>query len=71
MTNLEALRNLFKAVGGSDEDAAALDSNADAINAIATKIGTTGGLLPAVTASDNGSVCKVANGAWGVGTDAT
>lgn len=64
MTNLEALRKLYKALGGSDENAAALSSNAAAIDGIATLVGAGGGLLPKVTASNNGQVLTVDSGEW-------
>lgn len=64
MTNLEALKKLYKALGGSDEGAAALDSNADAISACADLITAGGGLLPKVTADNNDQVLTVVSGAW-------
>ena len=69
---LDALRNLYVAMGGDLEDVENLVIIPDLINAIATLIssGATAE-LPAVTASDNGKVLKVADGKWAVGTDAT
>lgn len=70
MTNVEALKAVYKALGGDEEDVAAMTTSADVIAAIATVIPTaTASELPAVSATDNGSVLKVINGAWGVGTD--
>ena len=41
-------------------------------SAIATVIPTAlDSVLPEVTASNNGAVLKVADGKWGIGTDAT
>lgn len=69
---LDALRNLYVAMGGDLEDVENLVIIPDLINAIATLIssGATAE-LPVVDADDNGKVLKVVNGAWGVGTDAT
>ena len=69
--NVTALKALYVALGGDADDVANVNLIADMINAIATLLGTTGGVLPAVDASDNGSVLKVADGKWSVGTDAT
>ena len=70
-STITALKALYVALGGDVDTVAGLELIPDLINAIATLAGTTGGMLPAVTASDNGKVLKVADGAWGVGTDAT
>lgn len=69
---IQALQNLYVALGGDLADVADLVIIPDMINAIAAHIGSGGAAeLPAVTASDNGKVLKVANGKWSVGTDAT
>lgn len=69
---LDALRNLYVALGGDADDVADLVIIPDLINAIATHVASGGAAeLPAVTAADNGKVLKVADGKWGVGTDAT
>lgn len=75
-TTVVALRKLYVALGGSADDVANLVIIPDLINAIATQAATVTAAanakeLPAVTAADNGKVLKVADGAWGVGTDAT
>lgn len=70
-STITALKALYVALGGDVDTVAGLELIPDLINAIATLAGATGGMLPAVTASDNGKVLKVADGAWGVGTDAT
>lgn len=71
-TNVDALKNLYVAFGGSSDTVASMTTNADVINALATLVAAGGGsILPAVTADDNGKVLKVADGAWAVGTDAT
>ena len=73
---LDALRNLYVALGGTASDVTNLVIIPDLINAIATQAATVVTAantkeLPAVTASDNGKVLKVADGKWAVGTDAT
>ena len=71
MTNVDALKALYVALGGDADDVAGLSLISDVIQAITTQLGKGGGQLPAVSATDNGSVLKVADGAWAVGTDAT
>jgi len=72
MTNVEALKTLYTALGGSSETVAGMTTNAEVIAAIAAVISAGGGsVLPAVTSADNGNVLKVVNGAWAVGTDNT
>lgn len=73
---IQALQNLYVALGGTAADVAEITLIPDMINAIATlaeDIATAASKteLPAVTASDNGKVLKVAEGKWSVGTDAT
>lgn len=71
-TNVDALKNLYTAFGGSSDTVAAMTTNAEVINALATLVAAGGGsILPAVTAAENGKVLKVVSGAWAVGTDAT
>lgn len=69
---LDALRNLYIALGGDADNVVNLVIIPDLINAIALLIssGATAE-LPAVTATDNGKVLKVVEGEWAVGTDAT
>lgn len=74
--NLDALRNLYVALGGQATDVANLVIIPDLINAIATQAAAVvtaanTNELPAVTATDNGKVLKVADGKWAVGTDET
>lgn len=78
-TTVDALKAVYTALGGDMADA--YDDIAsgttvgnysvipDVVNAIA-KIATPSE-LPAVSATDNGSVLKVIDGAWGIGEDAT
>lgn len=75
-TTVIALQNLYVALGGTASDVADIVLIPDMINAIATLAGDVATNaskteLPAVTASDNGKVLKVAEGKWSVGTDAT
>lgn len=71
-TNVDALKNLYTAFGGSSDTVAAMTTNAEVINALAILVAAGGGsILPAVTAAENGRVLKVVSGAWAVGTDAT
>ena len=62
---IDALRNLYVALGGDAADVANLNIIPDLINAIATLIssGTTAE-LPKVTSSDNGKVLTVVSGKW-------
>lgn len=69
MTNVEALKTLYVALGGSADDFTAT-TNADAIALIATVAATAvAPELPKVAAKDNGKVLKVVDGAWALGTD--
>lgn len=69
-TTVEALKNLYVALGGSADDVANISLIPDMINKIATVAATaTAPELPKVTAADNGKVLKVASGKWAVGTD--
>lgn len=72
MTNVEALKKLYAAIGGDPDDVADITENADMISAIADAMADgTAAELPKVTAEDNGKVLKVVDGEWAVGTDAT
>lgn len=71
-TNVDALKNLYTAFGGSSDTVASMTTNAEIINALAALVAAGGGsILPAVTAAENGKVLKVADGVWAVGTDST
>ena len=62
---LDALRNLYIALGGTASNVANLVIIQDLINAIAALITTHGiSTLPAVSASDNGKVLTVVSGEW-------
>jgi hypothetical protein len=62
ITNLEALKKLYAALGGQVENLADTATNADVIDAIAEVVTTA--IMPGVTAADNGKVLMVQNGAW-------
>lgn len=65
MTNVEALKALYAALGGDPADVAEVTVTADVISAMATLI--SGGALvelPAVTALNNGQVLTVVSGKW-------
>lgn len=71
-TTIEALKNLYVALGGTASDVEDINIIPDMINALvplATAL--TANQLPEVSATNNGSVLKVADGKWGIGTDAT
>lgn len=70
-TNVQALKNLYVALGGDLSTVANLATSSEVINAIAGLSGLTGEHLPAVTAEDNGKVLKVVKGKWKLGTDLT
>ena len=66
---LDALRNLYVALGGTAADVADLVIIPDLINAIATQAATvtaaaTAKELPDVTATDNDKVLTVVSGKW-------
>lgn len=80
MNNVEALKDLYVALGGKltdtyndIADGVAVSDYvliSDCIQAITQKVPTGGeSELPAVTADDNGKVLKVVDGKWAVGTD--
>ena len=64
MTNVEALKELYVALGGSEADFTAT-TNPEAIHLIATVLPTAiAAELPKVTSSDNGKVLTVDGGKW-------
>lgn len=67
MTNVEALKALYKALGGDETDVAEITTTADMIAAIATVAASTIE-LPAVTGADNGDVLTVVSGKWAKAT---
>jgi hypothetical protein len=70
MLTVEALREVLKALGGNGANITDNMTIPEALLVIAAAIpAAIAAALPAVTAEDNGSVMKVIDGAWGVGTD--
>jgi len=64
MTNVEALKEVYTALGGSAEDFTAT-TNDEAIHLISTVIAAAiSAELPKVTTSDNGKVLTVVAGKW-------
>lgn len=67
---ITALKALYVALGGDADDVAEIVIIPDMINAIATQAAKAiAPELPKVSATDNGSVLKVVDGVWAVGTD--
>lgn len=65
MTNVDALKALYAALGGSADDVANIVTTAEMIAAIATHVSGGGAAeLPAVTTADNGKVLTVVSGKW-------
>lgn len=64
MTNIEALKKLYVALGGTASNVANATTSAEVIDAIATIAAGAGIELPAVTKSDNGDVLTVVEGKW-------
>ena len=69
-TNVQALKNLYVALGGGLSEVANLATSSEVINAIA-QLPAIGASLPAVTVADNGKILKVVEGKWALGTDLT
>lgn len=66
MLNLEALEEVYVALGGDSKDFTAT-TNAEGIHLISTVASSGGGSgLPAVTSSNNGQVLMVVDGEWAV-----
>ena len=64
-TTVNALKNLYTALGGTATDVGNLTTIPDMVNAIATHVASGGAAeLPAVKAADNGKVLTVVSGAW-------
>ena len=64
MLNIDALKEVYKALGGDEDDFTAT-TNDEAISLVATVIPTAlASVLPTVTAADNGDMLKVVDGAW-------
>jgi hypothetical protein len=62
--NIDALKNVYVALGGDAEDFTAT-TNDEAINLVATVIPSAlASVLPEVTAANNGDMLKVVDGEW-------
>lgn len=67
MGNVEALKALYIALGGAAEDVENLTLNSEVIAAIAGIAGgIAGGVLPEVSAADEGKILKVVDGKWAI-----
>ena len=62
--NVDALKALYVALGGDADDVANISLISEMIKAIATVVPTSSALLPTVTATNNGDILKVVDGAW-------
>lgn len=62
--NVDALKALYVALGGDADDVADISLISEMIKAIATVVPTSSALLPTVTATNNGDILKVVDGAW-------
>ena len=64
MLNIDALKNVYVALGGDAEDFTAT-TNDEAINLVASVIPSAlASVLPEVTAANNGDMLKVVDGEW-------
>ena len=64
MLNIDALKNVYVALGGDAEDFTAT-TNDEAINLVATVIPSAlASVLPEVTAANNSDMLKVVDGEW-------
>lgn len=67
-TNLEQLKAIYAALGGTPADVADLTNNAEVLAQIAVQAAVVAAAataeLPAVKAADNGKVLTVVNGKW-------
>lgn len=62
---ITALQSVYTALGGNAATVAEMNTTPELIAAIATQLSDyQGGELPTVTASDNGEVLTVVDGAW-------
>lgn len=65
MTTVDALKEIYAALGGTADNVSEIDTIPEMLSAIATLVssGATNE-LPTVTADDNGKTLKVVNGEW-------
>lgn len=65
MGNIEALKALYVAMGGAEEDVANLTLNSEVIAALANvAAAVAANVLPEVTGADDGKVLTVVDGKW-------
>lgn len=65
MLTVDALKEVYKSLGGSADDVKNMTLNADVIAAIATKVAGAGSVLPTVAVGDAGKVLTVnSEGKW-------
>lgn len=65
MGNVEALKALYVAMGGAEEDVANLTLNSEVIAALAdVAAAVAANVLPEVTGADDGKVLTVVDGKW-------
>lgn len=65
MGNVEALKALYVAMGGAEEDVANLTLNSEVIAALAdVAAAVAANVLPEVTDADDGKVLTVVDGKW-------
>lgn len=69
--NVDALKALYIALGGSADDLAEAVTIPEIITAIAGKIYAGGVVLPSVKSTDNGKVLTVVSGKWKAQTPST
>ena len=67
MTNVEALKGLYVAMGGDADDFTA-QTNPEAIDLLKTVLPQG---LPEVSSTNNGKILKVVDGEWALADDAT
>ena len=65
---VKALKAIYVALGGSEEDVAELLTIPAVLGAIATALGASGGVLPSAAEASNGDTLEVADGAWTIVT---
>lgn len=68
MSGMKALKKLYKKVTGKDAKGT---SAGKVLSDFADNFPDISGVLPAVTASDNGKILKVSDGTWGKGDEIT
>ena len=72
MTTVEALREIYKTLGGTGTDITDVMTIPDALIKVNTQLALfkSASTLPAVTTTQNGKIMKVVEGAWALANDA-